>query len=333
MVDEHELTLPVSLTLRNGTLNPAAVGWARSPLVDTAGIARDGIRFTGRNKRWEYWNVATPTHIVGLTVSSIDYAAVHEVWAMDRATEQTWHRSVTNIPPRGVELPPSAELGPSRARAKDLEIDIDELPEGTRLQARIPGVDLDVTALLPEGHERLAVVVPWSRTRFQYTVKDVARPATGSLVVDGVRHEVDGWAVLDHGRGRWPYDIHWNWGAGSGIANGRTIGVQVGAKWTVGTGSTENAFILDGRLHKIRAELDWQYDIADWRRPWRIAGGGLDAVFTPVYNKTTRMDLGLVAASTDQCFGDWSGSFRTADDEVIEFEGIFGWAEEVHNRW
>jgi len=24
---------------------------------------------------------------------------------------------------------------------------------------------------------------------------------------------------------------------------------------------------------------------------------------------------------------------READGEVIAFEGIFGWAEEVHNRW
>lgn len=333
MVDAHELTEPVSLTLPNGRLNPDAVGWARSPLVDTSGIARDGRRFFGRNKRWEYWNVATPTHVVGLTVSSIDYAAVHEVWVLDRASEQTWHRSVTNIPPRGVALTPSAEQGRSRARAKDLEIDIDELSEGTRLRARIPGVSLDVVALLPDGHERLAVVVPWSSTRFQYTVKDVARPASGTLVTDGVTHELDGWAVLDHGRGRWPYDIRWNWGAGSGLSQGRTIGIQVGGKWTDGTGSTENAFVVDGRLHKIRAELDWQYDIADWRHPWSISGGGLDAVFTPVYDKQSRTNLGILSSSTDQCFGDWSGSYRTADGEIIEFDGIFGWAEEVHNRW
>ncbi|WP_454261340.1 hypothetical protein [Pseudoxanthomonas mexicana] len=35
---ERELTAPVSLTLANGRLNPAASGFARSPLVDTSGI-------------------------------------------------------------------------------------------------------------------------------------------------------------------------------------------------------------------------------------------------------------------------------------------------------
>ncbi len=339
---ERELTAPVSLTLSNGRVNPDAIGWARQPIVDTSGIGRGA----GRNKRWEYWNVTTPTHILGLTVSSIDYAAVHEVWVFDRATERTWGKGATVLPSRGVELAASLSrgVGPdghARARAKDLEIDIDpsvspDAVPGTRLQARIPDASFDVVAALPAGHERLAVVVPWSSTRFQYTVKDVARPATGSVTVEGVTYDVPAgrsWAVLDHGRGRWPYDIRWNWGAGSGISDGRTIGIQVGGKWTEGTGSTENAFFVDGRLHKIHDELTWEYDIADWRRPWRVAGGGLEASFFPFFDKVTRTNLGVVASRTDQCFGHWSGTFTPPGGEAVAFDGILGWAEEVHNRW
>lgn len=328
-----ELTAPVPLTLPNGRLNRAAVGWARQPLVDTSGLGRG----RGRNKRWEYWNVSTPTHILALTVSSIDYAAVHEVWIFDRETERTWSKGVTAIPARGVELPPTLGAGPARARAKGLEIDIDDVGDGTRLRARIEDASFDVVAALPAGHERLAVVVPWSDTRFQYTVKDVARPASGSVTIGGATHDVpagSSWAVLDHGRGRWPYDISWNWGAGSGVADGRVIGIQVGGTWTDGTGSTENAVVVDGRLHKIHDDLRWEYDLASWRTPWRISGGGLDATFAPFYDKVTRTNLGVVSSRTDQCFGHWSGTFRSAaDGDVIAFDGILGWAEEVHNRW
>lgn len=360
-IDERELTAEVSLTLADGRLNPDAVGWAREPLVDTRGIARG----RGRNKRWEYWNVTTPSHIVGLTVSSIDYAAVHEVWVFDRATQRSWHRSATVLPSRGVELPARLEGGRSRARAKDLDIAIDEVgapsgssrtvpdggpsttvpdggrsagvtPRATRLRARIPGASLDVLAELPHGHERLAVVVPWSERRFQYTVKDIARPARGSITLDGETFELPeskSWAVLDHGRGRWPYDVSWNWGAGSGRSGGRVIGLQVGGQWTDGTGSTENSILVDGVLHKIRAELAWEYDLAAPLRPWRVHGGGLDATLEPFYDKVTRTNLGVVSASTDQCFGRWSGSFETADGSRVEFSGIDGWAEDVHNRW
>jgi hypothetical protein len=336
---ERELTAPVSLTLPNGRVNPAAIGWARQPLVDTSGLARG----RGRNKRWEYWNITTPTHILALTLSSIDYAAVHEVWVFDRATERTWTKGATVIPSRGVELPANVESGPARARAKDLEIEIDPqasrvgaAQRGTRLRARIPGASFDVFAALPEVHERLAVVVPWSDTRFQYTVKDVARPASGTVTIEGVTYDVpagESWAVLDHGRGRWPYDIAWNWGAGSGVSGGRVIGIQVGGKWTEGTGSTENAVVVDGRLHKIHVELAWEYDIAHWSRPWRITGGGLEASFTPFYDKVTRTNLGIVSSRTDQCFGHWSGTFAAAGGDTIAFDGILGWAEEVHNRW
>jgi hypothetical protein len=328
-VAERELTEPVALIGADGRLNPSAVGWARRPLVDTSGI--DGRRAWGRNKRWEYWNVATPTHVVALTVSSIDYAAVNEVWVFDRRTQQTWGRAPTVLPSRGVKLPASLGEGPASAVAPQLAIQIVPTPAGTRLLADIPSVSIDVTVRRPEHHECLAVVVPWSPTRFQYTVKDVALPAAGQLVIDNTTYPVpsgESWAVLDHGRGRWPYDITWNWGAASGLVDGRPFGLQVGGKWTDGTGSTENGIVIGTVLHKISEELEWSYDLADWRRPWRIRGGELDAQFSPEYNRVARTNLGVIAASTDQCFGSWSGRFGE-----VHFADIFGWAEHVHNRW
>jgi len=328
---ERELTETVSLTLPNGRLNTDAVGWARESLVDTSGIGdRHGW---GRNKRWEYWNVMTPTHIVALTVSSIDYAAVHEVWIFDRATERTWAAGATVIPPKDVELPGSLAGGVAVARAKDLAITLTPARGGAawRLYAEIADASFDITVTRPEGHDCLAVVVPWSHRLFQYTVKDVALPASGTITVDGVVHAVPvgSWAVLDHGRGRWPYDVRWNWGAGAGIlADGRVIGIQVGGKWTVGTGSTENGVVLDGTMHKISEQLVWEYDLADWRRPWRIHGGGLDATFTPFCDKRSRTELVVLASRTVQCFGVWSGTF-----DGVAFEGIEGFAEDVHNRW
>lgn len=94
-VVEREITAPVELCLPNGRLNPDAVGWTRSQLHNTDRIGR-GFYGWGRNKRWEYWCVTTPMHILALTVSSLDYAAVHEVWVFDRATETPYGYSAVS---------------------------------------------------------------------------------------------------------------------------------------------------------------------------------------------------------------------------------------------
>lgn len=327
---ERELTEPVRLTLPDGRLDPAAIGYARTPLVDTSGIG--GRRGWGRNKRWEYWNVITPTHILALTISSLDYAAVHEVWILERATGHTWGKTATIMPAKDVTLPGSLGGGIAIARASGLAATVTPADDGRvwRLHAEIEDAGFHITVSRPPGHDCLAVVVPWSSRRFQYTVKDVALPATGTVTTAGVTHPVEdgSWAVLDHGRGRWPYDIRWNWGAGAGISDGRAVGIQVGGRWTDGTGSTENGVVIDGTLHKISVPLRWDYDLDDVLRPWRVRGGGLDATLTPAHLKASATHLLVVSSRTRQCFGEWSGTF-----DGLAFAGLAGFAEDVHNRW
>lgn len=330
VLSEREIRTPVSLTSDSGRLNRAAVGWTRTPLHDTDGIGR-GRFGRGRNKRWEYWAVTTPTHVAAVVVSDIDYAAVPSLFVLDRRTGE--QISVDGIAPfaRGTTLPGSLDQGVASARTKRLEIEIRPTPDGNRIWARTDRVELDYVAELSPGHERLGVVVPWSDRLFQYTIKDLARPARGTLTIDGVRHELptgESWAALDHGRGRWPYSIAWNWGAGTGRVDGSVIGLQVGGQWTDGTGSTENSIVVDGRLTKISDELTWEYSSADWMRPWRIHGGSVDVTFHPEHLRRAVTQLGVLASRTHQGFGTWTG--RVGD---ITVDGVYGWAEDVRQRW
>jgi hypothetical protein len=327
---EREITEAVDLCLPDGRLNPDAVGWSRRPLH------RPNLHGWGRGKRWEYWGLVTPTHIVGLTVSSIDYAGVESVYLLDRATGEEIVQDAVVPLARGVVLPASCGVGGAHVAAGGLRLDFDETPDGTRLRARTADVDVDVVAIMPEGHESMAVVVPWGERTFQYTVKDVGRPARGRVTVRGTAYDVDtshSFAVLDHGRGRWPYSITWNWGAGHGTVDGRTVGLQVGGKWTDGTGSTENALVVDGVVHKISEDLAWDYDRADWLRPWRIHGSAIDVTFTPFHERAATTNLLVIAAETHQCFGHWSGWATTQDGARVTVDGIVGWAEEARNRW
>lgn len=342
-VSEEEIIAPVSLTNAAGLLNPQAVGFTRTPLHRTDALAP---RFSGsrrrpsswaRTKRWEYWAITTDAHIVALVISDIDYAGVPSLWVLDRETgEEISYEAVTPFG-RGMTLPPTFGDGSARALTRAFQLGVDEVPGGTRLRARSARIELDVIARRPAGHESLGVVVPWDDRRFQYTVKDAARPADGWLRIDGITHPIpagQSWAVLDHGRGRWPHRVHWNWGAGTGrLADGRALGIQVGGRWTDGSGVVENALQLDGRLHKISEELVWDYDTENWMAPWRIWGERLDLTLVPFHLKQSHTDLGLVSSHTHQCFGTWSGTAWTDDSERLEIAGITGFAEDVHQRW
>ena len=116
-MDEREITSPVSLTLADGRLNPEAVGWARTPLVDTDRIGRGRVG-RGRNKRWEYWAVTTPTHVVALVLSDIDYAAVHGIWVLDRRTGEAVAHDAIGVTGRSATLPGTLGAGPARSRTK-----------------------------------------------------------------------------------------------------------------------------------------------------------------------------------------------------------------------
>lgn len=334
---EREITAPTALCLPTGRLNPAAVGWSRQPQVTTDGIGRGRFGW-GRNKRWEYWAVTSPTHIIGITVSGLDYACLHQLWVKDRRSGEEVDRVAISPLGGSATLPGTLGAGPARARTRGLSIDIEELAggAGTRLRARTDRVSIDIVAERPAGHEAMGVVVPWNERLFQYTVKDVARPARGTVTVDGTANELapgESWAVLDHGRGRWPYSMTWNWGAASGLVDGRRIGLQLGGKWTVGTGSTENALSVDGRLTKYSDELAWEYDTDDFLAPWRVSGERLELVFTPEFDRSSQTNMLVIGSETHQCFGSYSGSAIDEAGEAVRIDGVYGWAEHVHNRW
>jgi len=325
-----EITRPVDLCDSSGRLNPAAVGWSRAPLH------RANLTGRGRTKRWEYWAVASPRQVLGVTVSDLDYASLHAVYFLAPDGSETVVSKL--VPLTTTPLPDRSGAAPVRVRVKGLSIDLMPVEGGMELAVASPRLSAQVRIDRPEGHEALGVVVPWSPTRFQYTVKENTLPATGHVTVDGRGYPFgsDSWATLDHGRGRWPYRVTWNWGSGSGTVDGRTIGVQVGGKWTDGTGSTENALCVDGRIHYIGDELEWTYDRADWLRPWQVCtphSERVDLTFTPLHVRTDRINLGVLFNDTHQAFGVWTGTMRDDAGDDVRVDGVRGWAEEVVNRW
>lgn len=341
---EPELTEPVDLCTADGRrLDPAARGWSRTPL-HTANLRGQW----GRTKRWDYWSILAGDLTVAITYADVDYLGLATIWWADLATGTTGGREVTRPFARGISLPDRPGATPLTARTEHAAVDIVDDPDGTTIDATWTEEDgrrgtLAVRVDQPAGHESVNVVIPWSDRRFQYTSKHQARPARGTFTVGDDHRSIghtegdsEAWAVLDVGRGRWPYATRWNWGGGAGRSHtGTVVGLQLGGKWTEGTGFTENGVIIDGRVTKIGEELAWDYDWDRPLRPWRVhhATSSLDLTLTPRYDRHSKVNALVLATEVHQVFGTWTGHVTDDAGTVHRVEAIQGFAEESRSRW
>lgn len=342
---EPEIAEAVDLCLPNGLLNPDAVGWSRAPL-HRCNLPTDARRW-GRAKRWDYWAVTCDPWIVSVTTAHLDYLSMADVWFRDLDTGRTVGWTAGAPLGLGLHMPDRVGGGDIRFEQFGGSLAIAEENLGTRLRFRAPprhrpGFEVDLLVESPPGHETLSVVIPWSDRLFQYTSKHNTRPAVGTVQIGVDTYDFGGegaeaWGCLDFGRGRWPYRSVWNWGAASGRNDdSRVIGLQLGGKWTAGTGMTENALCVDGRLHKISEELTWEYGTDDPLRPWTMTTPVSDRVdlrFEPMWDKAAALNLGLLATKVDACFGHYLGTIVTDDGERIDIGRLFGWAEDCRWKW
>lgn len=331
---EPELTAPVALCRSDGRLNAEAVGWARRPIV--TGNLRGAWP---RKKRWEYWCVTTETHLVALTYASLDYLGLADLWFLDFASGREHHHPMAIPLAAGFRFAERCGDADVFFEAGGLRLRIHDEPDGTRLtfvsrrRGRVT-LEGEIFVAMPEGHETLSVVVPWSETRFQLTSKHQCRPAQGELCFGGRNYSFDAangaFGCLDHGRGVWPFATTWNWASASGRSGGHVVGLNLGGQWTDGTPSTENAYVIDGRLHKVSEDCVLEYSRARFRDPWRLrtASGEVDLRFVPFHERASRVELGLLRSEVHQCFGRFEGTLGE-----VRVDALLGWAEEHRARW
>jgi hypothetical protein len=333
---EREVTRATDLCDAGGRLNPAAVGWSRAPLV------RANLHgHWPRKKRWNFWNWISPRFVFSVTLADIDYAAFCQVTFIDFSTRRTV-AGMALARPGSFAMPEHVARTVEFARGAFRYANVQD---GGRMKVDFAGtgaggepITADFVVRTPPAHESLNVVVPWSATRFQLNSKHAALPCEGTVDVGGTGYVLDPrecHGVQDFGRGLWPYRSFWNWGVATGVQDGVRIGVNVGARWTTGTGVNENGLLIDGRLHKIMEDVRWEYDPDDWMRPWRVRAphsGMLDLTLEPIVAHRTRTSLGLLSTGGVCCFGRWHGTIRV-DGEDVRIRELVGWAEEFAHRW
>ena len=342
---QHEILTPGPLLDPHGNLTQA--GWSRQPLLD---CNMENMRFYRarflqplRAKRWDYYGITTPTHFYSFTVSDIGYLGMIFAYVIEFATG-AYHEETLSVPlARGVKLPRNSDSGESVYDNGKVRLRFTAGEGERRLSVRWPGfggVGLSAEArmpLLPE-HELMVIVIPIQDRRFYYNRKINCLPVEGWVTYGGERAELGPLTCLgnlDWGRGVWAYNSFWVWASASGfLADRRALGLNLGYGFGDTSAATENAIILDGRVHKL-GQVDFHYDPGNFKAPWTMTSpdGRLDLTFTPFFERVAKTDAKLLYSEVHQMFGRYNGTACTDQGEALPVRDLIGWAEEHHARW
>ncbi len=343
---QTELTQSGNLLAPDGRLSQ--VGWSRQPLLD---CNLENARFYAlrplqrfRLKRWDYYAIFTPRRFFSATIADLGYAGNIFVYTLDFTTGELHEEGLVIPLGRGVVLPRNSTLGDAHFSDARASLDFQMTSEGLRIRVSWPGfhdgrgIQADIQLTCPPEHESMTITIPIEQRRFYYNRKINCLPAGGTLRYGSISEELkpeECLGSLDWGRGVWEYRSFWNWASASGfLPDGRTIGLNLGCGFGDTSTATEDALILQGRIHKL-GQVRFDYNAENYLAPWRFTDseGRLSLEFTPFKDRMARTNLGVIFSEVHQMFGRYRGQAVTDEGEVIQIENLIGFAEEHRARW
>ena len=336
--NEREILESVNLCDCNGNIQDESIGWSRNPVFN--------CNITGnwlRKKKWNYWCITNDECLFSVTISNIDYVGMAFVYFLDFKTQKFIEKTIISPFGRGYSMPEKVQETVTFRHPK-MGLYFIEEDNVTQIVAKCINfmgelMEANFKVIYPEGHETLNVAIPLSKRSFQFTSKHECLPVDGELRVGEKVYTFsphNTFASLDFGRGIWPYKVRWNRANASGIINGRAIGINLGAKWTDGSGMTENCIIVDGKITKISEDIIFEYDSNDFMKPWNVKTSitkRINLKFVPFYERIAKSNVIILKSEVHQMVGHFSGSIETDTGECLLIDSIIGSSQEHFGQW
>lgn len=326
----------------------AQVGWARQPVLD---CNLEAARFYAlrplqrfRLKRWDYYALFSPRRFFSATIADLGYAGNLFVYTLDFESGDLHEEGLVIPLAKGITLPRNSTEGNSHFEDARLKLDFRVAPDHRHLSVSWPafhqgrGILAEIDLATPPGYESMNIAIPIGEKRFYWNRKINCLPASGFMQYGDLKETFDPQTCLgslDWGRGVWEYRSFWNWASASGfLPDGRTLGLNLGCGFGDLSAATENAIILDNRIHKL-GQVRFDYASGDYMKPWHFTEeqGRLDLTFTPFKDRTAVTNLGVIFSEVHQMFGRYNGQVVADDGEQIAVRDLIGFAEEHHARW
>ena len=342
---QRRIVTPGPLHDENGRL--IETGYA-TELIKTYDRSRIAAR-PWRIKEWDYYAVCCDRFALALTIDHNGYMTMDSISLLDFETNSQVTTSRINLPAFAKRsLPPPGVKGDIRVSGKDYELAFENDGIVRRLSGRMDRfsgqdiIDFDLT-LTDAPAESMVIVTPYKDhpEAFYYNQKINCMRVSGNIKYkekEYVCTPEDTFAVLDWGRGVWTYDNTWFWGSASGLADGVPFGFNIGYGFGDTSAASENVLFYDGKIHKldrVTFNIPEKDGKDDYMSPWTFTSndGRFEMNFTPVMDRSAKIDLKLICSDQHQVFGRFSGTARLDDGRKIEIKNLMGFAEKVRNKW
>ncbi|MDR0408917.1 MAG: DUF2804 domain-containing protein [Spirochaetaceae bacterium] len=334
---QTEITAPVSIFDNTGSL--CNFGWARGPFFH---YNRALLWTPGRSiAESERYIIFSPTHLFTFELYDagvFGHISVCAVPLLDKTVSSKFEK--LSFPMGMLKLPNQSEETIIKTNLKNnlieficiedggriIKIDTPQLSHNNRLRG-------EVVLMTQEYAQSIVTHIPWRRQkeRFQLTRCSPCYTAEGVMQFENkpvLFNKGRAWGIYEWARiARPKKDIHY-WAAACGMHRGRQIGFSVGYSSADSSSGTENAFFVNGILHKLE-QVTFKISPSSWLAPWHFSSGSgrLEMIFFPARYNSYQNNFLFHSLHTRQFFGFFSGKVILDNGEVLHFSNITGLAE------
>ncbi|MDR3139665.1 MAG: DUF2804 domain-containing protein [Treponema sp.] len=318
---------------------PVNFGWARLPLfLYNPMLIRASRRRVSESDRYIFFS---STHLLLIEILDSGYwghigTSVISLRDKKRST-QTF---ITPFPLGSFELPTDSAAGSLKIQRKKAAFTFAAMEGGARIiKVNVPkfgshrSLRGEVVLSAPPDAESLVTLTPWRREKNAFRYSRCSPWYIAEGVMQFGTQELfftrgNAWGIFDWNRGVRPRSDIRYWAAGCGLSGGRQVGFSVGYSTADSGQGTENAFFLEGKLHKLD-QVTFQISPANWLSPWHFTSNDnrLEMVFTPNQERVEQNSFIFHSLKCRQLCGLFSGRVVLDDLSVLEFQNITGFAE------
>jgi hypothetical protein len=334
---QKEFAIPISIFDNFGKL--CNFGWARQPFFNYD----PALLWTPRRLIYEQerYVIYSPTHLFVFELCDggiLGHLSITAISRLDKKIARKFEK--ISFPMGSLQLPSQSESAQIKKTIKKNRFEFDCVDRGNRIiiidipqifrNTRLRG---EVALMAPPDAQSIVTHSSWrgEKERFQlircspwYNVEGVMQFENAPLLFSRGR----AWGIYEWSRiARPKQDIHF-WAAACGLQGGQQIGFSVGYSSVDSSSGTENAFFVDGTLHKLD-QVTFKISPVNWLDPWFFTSNNkrLEMQFNPAIQSPYQNDLLFCYQHVRQFFGTFSGKIILDDGNTLHFDNITGLTE------